>query len=393
MGSWLRTFTLSLLGMLMAAGPLSSATAPYVIHVIIPMTGSAAFTGIDDNDALQIFEKIANDRGGVRGQPIHFEVHDDQSSQVIAVQLFSQVTSTHPAVILGGSPSATCSALAPLAKNGPVLYCLTPAYKGIPGGFVFGAAMALSAYDRGMIGYFRLRGFKRLAIVSTTDGTGQTNDQATREILALPENRDEKVVAWEHFNPGDLNVAAQVQNIRNADPQAIVAWAGGPAFLTLLHGLRDAGVDLPLTSTGAGLTADQLSRDEAFLPSEMVLPSLPFLVPSQLKGTRLQKPVDELVAAFKAAGKPISPLGPAFVWDFSHMLVDALRKFGPTMTQEQLRDYILAIHDYAGADGIYDFRSGDQHGLSESNVLMVKWDIPTKSFVAVSRLGGAPLTK
>jgi hypothetical protein len=42
-------------------------------------------------------------------------------------------------------------------------------------------------------------------------------------------------------------------------------------------------------------------------------------------------------------------------------------------------------------NGLYDFRSGDQHGLTDSAVVVARWDKGRKEMVAASRAGGAPL--
>lgn len=100
--------------------------------------------------------------------------------------------------MLGPTPTSACNALEPIVeKVGPVLYCLTPSTLPPRGSYVFCAAMALTQFDRGMIRCLRLKGYKRLAIISSNDDSGQANDEATREALALPESRDLKVVTWD----------------------------------------------------------------------------------------------------------------------------------------------------------------------------------------------------
>jgi hypothetical protein len=44
-------------------------------------------------------------------------------------------------------------------------------------------------------------------------------------------------------------------------------------------------------------------------------------------------------------------------------------------------------------NGLYDFRSGDQHGLTDSSVVLVRWDQQKKVMVAASRPGGLPLRR
>jgi branched-chain amino acid transport system substrate-binding protein len=217
--------------------PARSAPEPYVIPVILPLTGAAANTGTLAGQSLRVFETYANAHGGLRGQPIHFDIHDDGSQIATSVQLLNAAIATHPAVVLGPSPTQTCNALAPLVeKAGPVLYCSTPG--------------TLPQFDRGIIRYMRLKGYHKLAIISSNDGSGQANDAATRAMLALPESSGLHVVTWEHMNPTDIDATAQAAHVKNSGTEAII---------------------MPLTPNGANVNPDELSQFNDFLPKEMPL--------------------------------------------------------------------------------------------------------------------------
>ncbi len=96
------------------------------INVILPLTGGGAFLGKAEQQALTQFEKAVNSSGGIHGQPVKFVFHDDQRSPQVAVQLANQVKATNPPVILGSALVALCNAMAPLMKEGPLLYCFSP---------------------------------------------------------------------------------------------------------------------------------------------------------------------------------------------------------------------------------------------------------------------------
>lgn len=370
----------------------SSAAGPYVIPVIVPLTGPSANTGALAAQTLRIFEGYANQHGGLRGQPIHFDIRDDGSQPQTAVQLLSAIMADHPAVVLGPTPTQTCNALAPLVQNsGPVLYCSTPGTLPPRGGYVFCAAMALPQFDRGIIRYMRLKGYKKLAIISSTDGSGQANDAATREVLALPESKDLKVVTWEHMGPSDISATAQAVHIKNSGADAIIAWVSGPTFGTVLRSLRDAGVELPLTPNGANVNENELIQFGAFLPKDMPLAGFAFMAPSEVQNTPLRAPVNDMIAAFRAAHTDISPGGTGYAWDVAAIVLSGLRKIGPSATAQQLRDYILSLRKFAGIDGVYDFSIGDQHGLTDANVVMVGWDATAKGWTPLSKLGSIPL--
>lgn len=388
----IRWMTAFVVAALLVTGPATSAPEPYVIHVIVPLTGPAANTGALAAATLQIFETYANAHGGLRGQPIHFDMSDDGSQPATAVRLLAGIIAEHPAIVMGPTPTQTCNALAPLVQSGgPVLYCSTPGTLPPRGGYVFCAGIALPQVDRGIIAYMRLKGYKRLAIISATDASGQANDAATKDVLALPESKELKVVDWEHITPGDFSASAQAVRIKNSGAQGIIAWVSGPTFGTVLRGLRDAGVDLPLTPNGANANADELAQFAAFLPTEMPIAGFPFMVPKAVQNTPLRAPIDDLIGAYTAAHTEISPGGTGYAWDAASIVLSGLRKIGPNATAQQLRDYILALHDFAGVDGSYDFRIGDQHGVSYKNNVMVGFDPVTRSWTPLSGLGSVPL--
>jgi len=371
----------------------------YEIPVILSMTGSYAFSGHAESDGLKVFEDYTNAHGGIRGQKVRFKVYDDASLPANDVSLAGQLIAQHPPVVLGSVGGAQCNAMMPLFKDGPVLYCLVPTIYPPNGGFVFAAQAALDPYVAGMIRYLRLRGFERIAMISTTDAAGQANEASTGHALALPDNKNMKVVVNEHFNNADLSIAAQAAHIKASDAQAVLVWASGTSFGTVLRGLNDAGVSLPVETSPSNLHADQLAQYLPFYPKELVIPGLAYMIPANAPKAlgpppAMKKSIDELYDAYKMVNAQPDPGAASSVWDPANMVVNALRKFGPTMSAVQLRDYLLSLRGtYSGVWGTYDFSTGDQHGLSDQAVVLTSWDPKSGKFIGVSGMRGAPLPK
>jgi branched-chain amino acid transport system substrate-binding protein len=80
--------------------------------------------------------------------------------------------------------------------------------------------------------YFHERGFKRIAVLSSTDATGQAFDNMIAVARAMPEFKDVTFVSYEHFNLNDVSVTAQVARIKAQAPQALMTFSVGPAFGT-----------------------------------------------------------------------------------------------------------------------------------------------------------------
>jgi len=377
---------------------ISAADQPdYVIPVILSLTGSYAFSGHAESEGLKIFENYTNAHGGIRGQKLHFKVYDDQSSPATDVSLAGQIIAQHPPVVLGSDGGSLCNAMMSLFKDGPVLYCLVPSIYPAKGSFVFAAQVALDPFVAGMIRYLRLRGFERLAVISSTDGSGQADDISMTHVLALPDNKNLKIVAYEHFNPTDLNVTAQATHIKAAGAQAVLVWASGTSFGTVLRSFNDVGLSLPVETSPANLHADQLAQYLAFYPKELLIPGLTYMIPANAPKAlgptpAMKRSIAQLFEAYKMANALPDPAAASDVWDPVNMVVNGLRKLGPGMTAEQLRDYLLSIHGtYSGVNGDYDFSSGDQHGLDGQAVVLTEWDPKSGKFYGVSGLRGTPL--
>ena len=61
-----------------------------------------------------------------------------------------------------------------------------------------------------LFNYFKWHNWKRIAIMSTTDASGQEGDIVMQQLLAMSDFRGYQVTDWEHFAPADLSVAAQM---------------------------------------------------------------------------------------------------------------------------------------------------------------------------------------
>ena len=65
--------------------------------------------------------------------------------------------------------------------------------------------------------------------------------------------------------------------------------------------------------------------------------------------------------------------------------VDALRHLGTNATADQIHDYVEGLHGFAGIQGVYDFRNGDQRGLGDAANALFRWDAVKNDFVLAAR--------
>lgn len=360
---------------------------PYDINVILGLSGPATFIGQAQQTSLRVLQDVVNKQGGIKGRPIRFDFLDDQTNPQVAVQLANEVMTKHVPVVIGSNLSATCRAMSPLFKTGPVEYCVSPAIYPDKDSYVFSSSASTKDEIFTFVKYFREHGWTRIARLTTTDASGQDADTDFPEALNLPENKAMTTVAAEHFNPSDVSVAAQVARIKAANPQVIVVWAPGTPFGTALRALKDAGLDnIPLATSGANMTFAQMKQYGGIMPS-----TLYFAAVGYIGGIAANRQMDTAIKTFNDAMKAHNvgiDFQTGMAWDPAMIVISALRALGTDATAQQIHSWIESQRNWTGISGIYNFTDGSQRGLAQKDILMLRWENTQNRWVPVSKLGG-----
>lgn len=377
-------------GLVLSAPLAAGAVDPFEIDAIAPLTGGGAFLGRGWAEMLGVIEGVVNKSGGIAGRPIKFVVHDDATSPQQDVQIINAIIAKKAAIVSGPELVATCGAIEPLIKdNGPVVYCASTGIHPDEGSYMFSCGVSTADTIATSVRYFRERGFKKMAVLTSTDATGQDADKIIDALFAAPENRDAQIVSREHFAPADVSVTAQLTRIRASGAQALVAWTTGTPLGTVLRGASSIGLDIPIVSGPGNLTYAQMKAYAGILPRDIYFPAPPALVPDSLPRGALRQRSLELQTAFRAAG--VRPdLANMLGWDSVFLMIEALKKRGTNATAAQVRDFIVSSR-FIGVNGNYDFKAHPQRGLDANGVIMVRWEPPKDTWIAVSRPGGKPL--
>ncbi len=383
-------FVLALIAL--TAPPIRAADEPYDLYAILSLTGPAAFIGTSAKTTLGAFQKWANLNGGIRGRPLNVVIADDQSNPDTAVQLADQLFAKGIPAVIGPNFGATCSAVLPRVRNGPVLYCLANVIHPPAGSYAFVANLSTKDFTAAGFRYLQAGGVRKIALLTTTDASGQDGEAVALENLKSPEFRNLQLVANEHFAPGDLSVSAQMARIKASGAQALDAWTTGTPFGTVLRNVQEAGWNGIVMTNGGNVNTQQMKQYADFIPTQMILTASPYVS----SNAGLPPGVLAMRATFLAAMHDVGIATPdtavASAWDPTLIIVSGLRQLGPNATATQLRDYILKLHDFAGLNGMYDFRRGDQHGLDPLSSPLVRWDKTAGTFVLISKPGGMPLS-
>ena len=195
----------------------------------------------------------------MRGRQVKVVLQDTTTSPSIAVQFLNQLISAHVQAVFGPTFTSECNALAPLIANGPVVSCFSPGVHPPAGSFMFSGGVGSDGMAHAIATYFRGRGWTKVAIISSTDASGQDFEENFDKALAEPVNGSLKLVAREHFATSDLSVAAQIARIKSAHPQALVVWTAGTGLGVALHGVHEVGLDVPIMAGNANMVREQLA--------------------------------------------------------------------------------------------------------------------------------------
>lgn len=388
-----RLVTLLVLMLLVAATvPARGADEPYEIYVVDALTGPGAFVGNGVKTALGAAETYINGTGGIGGRPVKFVINDDQTNPVISVQILNQLIAKHVPVIIGPVGTAMCTAFAPILEqnHGPVSYCLSNAVRPAPGSYTFSAQVSTLAFGTVALKYLKAKGVTKIGLITSTDASGQDGENVAIDALKRPDLRGMQIVANEHFAIGDLTVAAQIARIQAAGAQVIDAWTTGPPFATILRDAQAAGWKGYVLTNGANLNKSLMERYASTVPNDLLITGPPYMAVGNLPA-RVTQAKDTYLGEMAKVGVPAPDLTQMLGWDPTMIVVDALRHLGTGATAAQVRDYIIKLHDFAGVNGMYDFRRGDQRGLDPDSSVLVVWDKPNERFVTVSKPGGQPL--
>jgi branched-chain amino acid transport system substrate-binding protein len=199
-----------------------------------------------------------------------------------------------------------------------------------------------------------------------------------------------KIVAMEHFALADLSAAGQLSRMLAAQPQAIIIGSAGNATGTALRGLNDIGNTLPVATTDGNITIAQMEAYKPFLPKLLLFGAPRWAGAAAVRPGPIKDAMSSYASALKRVGIR-GDVGTSFGYDMPLLVVNALRTLGPSATATQLRDFITNLHGFAGINGFYDFRAAPGRGLTIDDVVVVRWDVPGDTWIAVSGPGGKPL--
>ena len=346
-------------------GGLSARAADTIkIGVVSPTTGTAAEAGTYEVNGAKLAANEINKAGGVLGKQIELVFEDDQTTNPGAIMAFSKLAGDKQIpVFLGTVRSTQMKAIAPdvLKLGKPVMIGGTDpelTHMGNQWLFRFRPNDTYSARVIADYGVKKL-GKKKWAIVHSTDAFGTAG-------------KDNLVAALKSQGITPILIQGYANNAQDFTPIALA--------------LRNSGADIMATyctmETDLGIFAKQLRQLGVHIPW-IGSPSTATITARRLAGPALNGVLavvdshpdagpstkaywDEYQTTYKIAPDFMS----AWAYDAVHVVAIAINNAKSTDPQK-VRQAILQIRNYKGAQGVYNFdKNGD--GLHGYNLVKIE---------------------
>jgi branched-chain amino acid transport system substrate-binding protein len=370
---WIRVGAMVLLPLLGAYASSAVAQETIKIGAIFATTGSASFLGAPEERILRECVEQANLHGGLSGHKLELTVYDTEGNSAKAAQQWRRLVDADKVDVVFG-PSSSGESLAVLAianeARTPVLMHggaesitkpVTP--------YVFNTPPSDRISLSGLLAYLKKTGITSVAMLSASDGFGQSGKNILQELAP---SYGIRIAAQEEFGRQDPDITAQVLRAKESNAGAMIIWSALPAPVIILKAAQAVGYGKPIfTSYGAG--TNDLVTQAAGAAEGLYLFSLRMLSPDSIKDTDPVKPV--ILALNKAYTDKYNTPAPVYAqhaYDAFLILQQAVSKISGPVNRETLRAAIEQV-DVVGTNGHYHFSAQNHGGLdaqSESFVML-----------------------
>ncbi|KHK03842.1 ABC transporter substrate-binding protein [Desulfovibrio sp. TomC] len=366
----IKAILLALCALCAVAGPVRAAE-PIRLGAVLSVTGPASFLGEPEkNTILMEVEKI-NAAGGVLGRPVEVVILDDETDVNKAVLALDRlIKKENVAAILG--PTTSGNSLAVMGKAAaakvPLISCSAAEKITKPvSPYIYKVAPSDRLAVARILAHAKAKGYKKLAILSVSDGFGQAGREVLKELI--PADGFE-LTADEVFGPKDTDMTAQLTKIQGTSPDAVICWGTNPGPAVVAKNRVQLGITTPLYMSH-GVASKKFIELAGDAAEGLLLPAGKITVAGKLPDADPQKA--QLVAyaqAYDAHFKaPVSTFG-GHGYDSLHLAVKAIADAGSDKP-EAIRDALEKIKGFPGIGGIFTFTPEDHAGLGPDAFIML----------------------
>jgi branched-chain amino acid transport system substrate-binding protein len=350
-----------------------------------PLSGPVALLGQSARDAVQLWAKEVNDKGGIDGRKINFIVYDDAASpQEAQTAIRRLIDQDQVFMLISGSVSGSTLPVRQIITREKVPFVssissndnlMSPFSRYIFRIYANEDAQAYGIVQRMM----ELEGIKRPAIIYNSNDYGVGGYQIFEKLLK--EKYKIPVVAAERYNQGDQDFTAQLLRIKAANPDGLLVYAFAQDASIVVRQARELGLtakmfggggtSTPLLQRGAGQAAVGFT-------SVLVVPEIP---ESSTKPAVVEYR-DKLKKEFYPNGFP--PGRPSeydtAAYTAAKITEAAIRKVGKNLTREAFVEALEMMKDFdIGMTFPVSYTKADHEGTTQIEIVRVAPDLKWQS--------------
>ena len=356
-----------------------------------PLSGPVALLGQSARDAVRLWAKEVNDKGGIHGRKINFISYDDagspQEAQTVIRRLIDQ---DQVFMLISGSVSGSTLPVRQVITREKVPFVssissnvnlMKPFSRYIFRIYANEDSQALGMVDW-MMEHEKL---KRPAIIYNSNDYGVGGFQIFQE--RLKEKYKISPTAAERYNPGDQDFSAQLLRIKGADPDGLLIYAFAQEAGIIVRQAKELGIGAKLFG-GGGTSTPLLQRGAgqaaAGFVSVLVVPEI---------ADSSQKPAvvayrDKLKATFYPDGFPPGRPSEYDLAGYAAGKVSeaALEKVGKDLSRESFVDALEGIKNFdTGMTFPISYSKDNHEGTTEVEIIRVRPDLKWESVSQIGR--------
>ena len=353
------------LGIVLAAGLAAFAADPIKIGAVFSVTGPASFLGEPERNTAQMVVDEMNAKGGLLGRPVELIVYDDETDVNKAVLGVDKLLKKDGVVAVIG-PTTSGNTLAVMGKFAkaevPLISCSAAEKITTPvDPWVFKVAPSDRHAVEKILEHAKGKGYKKLAIVTVSDGFGQAGREVLKELAPV---QGFELVADEIYGPKDTDMTAQLTKIKAQNPDAVICWGTNPGPAVIARGRVQLGLAVPLYMSH-GVASKKFIELAGEAAEGIILPAGRLIVAQQVAPAHPQKAVlMKYTADYEARFKqPVSTFG-GHAFDSLWLFAEAVN-MGKSAKPADIRANLAKIKAFQGTAGAFGFSEKDHNGLTK----------------------------
>ncbi len=365
---------------MMLAGTSTAAEKPIKLGAFFDLSGPAANIGTPTRLVAEMVVDKINKAGGINGRPLELVIGDTGGDPAKAANIAKKfIYKDKVAAIIGPTRTGTGMAVKKIIHAGQIPTFMTvggdPVIMGGeklgPFDWVFKSPQRTSVAVKRLYMYLQQKHIAKIALLTASDGFGK---DGANWLKKLAPEFGLTVVVEESFGPKDTDMTAQLTNVKNTQPQAIVVWTIGPAGSIVSKNKVQLGIDLPLFQCH-GLPDPKYIELAGKACEGDGMPATKLMVADALQDSDPQKPViAEFIRLYTQQYGydkqfPINTHS-GYAWDAIMIVADAMKEAGTDPVK--LRRAIEQTKGYVGVSGVYNLTAQDHNGLGVDSMVVVK---------------------